>query len=155
MRSIGCVEKKFSLLITGSGRVHKFQQRISETLNLGRRESAVLCTLLLRGSQRSAKLEIAASACLRSRTWPKPKQSWTSSRSGLAAHWRPSWRASLAERSALRSPAVRGARYRIERGDHGRAAHRPVAQLEKELHELRGEFDDLKRRFEALEAQLR
>src|SRR3978361_583946 len=44
-------EKKMSLLITGNGRVHKFQQRISETLNLGRRESAVLCTLLLRGSQ--------------------------------------------------------------------------------------------------------
>src|SRR6478672_13761186 len=35
-------EKKLSLLITGSGRVNKFQQRISETLNLGRRESAVL-----------------------------------------------------------------------------------------------------------------
>jgi uncharacterized protein len=30
-----------------------------------------------------------------------------------------------------------------------------VAQLEKELHELRAEFDDLKRRFEALEGQLR
>ena len=44
-------EKKFSLLITGNGRVNKFQQRISETLNLGRRESAVLCTLLLRGPQ--------------------------------------------------------------------------------------------------------
>jgi len=44
-------EKKLSLLITGSGRVNKFQQRISETLNLGRRESAVLCTLLLRGPQ--------------------------------------------------------------------------------------------------------
>ena len=31
--------------------MNKFQQRISETLNLGRRESAVLCTLLLRGAQ--------------------------------------------------------------------------------------------------------
>ncbi|MBV9406508.1 MAG: YceH family protein, partial [Acidobacteriaceae bacterium] len=44
-------EKKLALMITGSGRVNKYSQRISETLNLGRRELAVLCTLLLRGAQ--------------------------------------------------------------------------------------------------------
>ena len=44
-------EKHFSLTITGGSRVHKYQQRISETLNLGRRESAILCVLLLRGPQ--------------------------------------------------------------------------------------------------------
>src|ERR1700685_1762115 len=44
-------EKKLALTITGSGRVNKYSQRISETLNLGRRELAVLCTLLLRGPQ--------------------------------------------------------------------------------------------------------
>ena len=44
-------EKKLVLLNTGSGRVNKYSQRISETLNLGRRELAVLCTLLLRGPQ--------------------------------------------------------------------------------------------------------
>ena len=35
----------------GTGRVTKFAQRISEALNLGRREMAILCTLLLRGPQ--------------------------------------------------------------------------------------------------------
>ncbi len=44
-------EKQFAVTITGSGRVNKYAQRISETLNLGRRELAVLCTLLLRGPQ--------------------------------------------------------------------------------------------------------
>src|SRR3954447_24665985 len=39
-----------AFIITGS-RVTKYSQRISETLNLGRRELAVLCTLLLRGPQ--------------------------------------------------------------------------------------------------------
>src|ERR1700679_1787039 len=38
-------EKRLSLTITGNGRVHKYSQRISETWNLGRRESAVLCVL--------------------------------------------------------------------------------------------------------------
>src|SRR5213080_1622058 len=44
-------EKRLALTITGSGRVDKYSQRISETLNLGRRELAILCTLLLRGPQ--------------------------------------------------------------------------------------------------------
>src|SRR5690242_18290369 len=44
-------EKRLALTITGSGRVDKYSQRISETLNLGRRELAVLCALLLRGPQ--------------------------------------------------------------------------------------------------------
>ena len=44
-------EKHFALTITGGSRVNKYQQRISETLNLGRRECAVLCVLLLRGPQ--------------------------------------------------------------------------------------------------------
>ncbi len=45
LRSLG-----LAFVITGS-RVVKYSQRISETLNLGRRELAVLCTLLLRGPQ--------------------------------------------------------------------------------------------------------
>ena len=43
--------KKFAAVILGSGRVHKYAQRFSETLNLGRREMSVLCTLMLRGPQ--------------------------------------------------------------------------------------------------------
>lgn len=37
--------------ILGNGRVSKYAQRYTEKLNLGRRESAILCVLLLRGPQ--------------------------------------------------------------------------------------------------------
>jgi uncharacterized protein YceH (UPF0502 family) len=37
--------------IFGNGRVSKYAQRFTEKLNLGRRESAILCVLLLRGPQ--------------------------------------------------------------------------------------------------------
>ncbi len=43
--------KGLALTITGGSRVAKYGQRISETLNLGRRELAALAVLLLRGPQ--------------------------------------------------------------------------------------------------------
>ena len=53
----GLREKKLAVEITGAGmRVAKYAQRLSETLNLGRRELALLCTLLLRGRQTVAEL---------------------------------------------------------------------------------------------------
>lgn len=38
------------------GRVAKFEHRLAEVLNLGRRETALLCTLLLRGAQTPGEL---------------------------------------------------------------------------------------------------
>lgn len=46
----------FAATITGGSRVSKFAQRFSEKLNLGRRELAVLTTLLLRGPQTVGEL---------------------------------------------------------------------------------------------------
>ena len=43
--------QRFAAVIVGGSRVHKYAQRLSETLNLGRREMAILCVLLLRGPQ--------------------------------------------------------------------------------------------------------
>ncbi len=37
--------------ITGGSRVTKYAQRFTEKLNLGRRETAILCVLMLRGPQ--------------------------------------------------------------------------------------------------------
>jgi uncharacterized protein YceH (UPF0502 family) len=48
--------KRFCAVIVGNGRVHKYAQRFSETLNLGRRELALLCTLMLRGPQTLGEL---------------------------------------------------------------------------------------------------
>ena len=43
---------RYAAEVSGSGmRVSKFAQRFTETLNLGRRETAILCVLMLRGPQ--------------------------------------------------------------------------------------------------------
>jgi uncharacterized protein len=47
----GLKARGFAASITGGGRVTKFAQRFTEKLNLGRRETAVLCVLMLRGQQ--------------------------------------------------------------------------------------------------------
>jgi uncharacterized protein YceH (UPF0502 family) len=41
----------YAAAILGSGRVTKFAERFTEKLNLGRRETAILCVLMLRGQQ--------------------------------------------------------------------------------------------------------
>jgi uncharacterized protein YceH (UPF0502 family) len=41
----------FTSEITGGSRVAKYRQRFTEVLNLGRRETAILCVLMLRGQQ--------------------------------------------------------------------------------------------------------
>ena len=49
-------EKKLAATTYFGGRVPKYEQRISEFLNLGRREAALLCTLMLRGPQTLGEL---------------------------------------------------------------------------------------------------
>ncbi len=48
--------KRLSTVIVSGGRAQKYAQRISETLNMGRRELALLCTLMLRGPQTLGEL---------------------------------------------------------------------------------------------------
>jgi uncharacterized protein YceH (UPF0502 family) len=47
----GLREHGFAAEIVGGGRVPKYAQRFTEKLNLGRRETAILCVLMLRGPQ--------------------------------------------------------------------------------------------------------
>ncbi len=50
-------EKGLAAVITGTGmRVPKYRERLAEKLNLGRREVALLCVLLLRGPQTVGEL---------------------------------------------------------------------------------------------------
>jgi uncharacterized protein YceH (UPF0502 family) len=49
--------KKLATVITGAGlRVPKYRELLMETLNLGRRETAILCVLMLRGPQTTGEL---------------------------------------------------------------------------------------------------
>jgi uncharacterized protein len=47
----GLKTRGYAVSITGGGRVTKYAQRFTEKLNLGRRETAILCVLMLRGQQ--------------------------------------------------------------------------------------------------------
>jgi len=50
-------EKRLAAVITGAGmRVPKYRELLSESLNLGRRELAILCELMLRGPQTVGEL---------------------------------------------------------------------------------------------------
>ncbi len=50
-------QRGFAAEITGGGRVAKYAQRFTEKLNLGRRETALLCVLLLRGQQTPGEIK--------------------------------------------------------------------------------------------------
>lgn len=146
-----------AFIITGS-RVTKYSQRISETLNLGRRELAVLCTLLLRGSQtlgeikdRSERmfafgdLSEVESVLDRLADWSEgplvkrlPKQPGQKEiRFAHLLAGEPSAEIGSAAAGALAPPSSR------------------VAQLEIDLQQLRAEFQELKERFDQLESQLK
>jgi len=144
-------EKHFALTVTGGSRVNKYQQRISETLNLGRRESAVLCVLFLRGPQTLGEI--------------KDRSERMFSFADLAETEAVLEKLGTLVKKLPRLPGQKEARYvhllsgepDLEAMAEPSSAAPPtrVAQLEQDLRDLRTEFDELKRRFEALESQLR
>jgi uncharacterized protein YceH (UPF0502 family) len=149
-------EKKLALTIVGSGRVKKYAQRISETLNIGRRELAVLCTLVLRGPQtlgeirdRSERIFAFADPAEAERVLDKlaeyPEHSLLKKLPRQAGQKEPRYAHLLSGEPLAESAADAPISTQPTR----------IAQLEQELQELRSEFDQLKRRFNDLEAQLR
>jgi uncharacterized protein YceH (UPF0502 family) len=149
-------EKKLALTIVGSGRVKKYAQRISETLNLGRRELAVLCTLVLRGPQtlgeirdRSERIFAFADPAEAERVLDKlaeyPEHSLLKKLPRQAGQKEPRYAHLLSGEPQAESAADAPISTQPTR----------IAQLEQELQELRSEFDQLKRRFDDLEGQLR
>jgi uncharacterized protein len=152
--------KKMAVTIIGNGRVNKYGQRISETLNLGRRELAVLCTLLLRGPQTLGEIKdrserIHAFADLEETEHAIEKMS--------------EWPEIPLAKKLPRQPGQKEARFaHLLSGEPapdvigdwgtesaGVAGPSRIAQLEEEVRRLSTELTDLKRRFEDLEAQLR
>lgn len=150
-------EKKLATIIQGSGRVTKYGQRLSETLNLGRRELAVLCTLLLRGPQtlgeikdRSERMFAFADLAEAERVLQKLEE----------------WPDGALVKKVPRQPGQKEARYaHLFAGEPvfessaemsaANAAPSRISLLEEELNRLRLDFEELKQRFNELEAQLR
>lgn len=150
-------ERKFAVVVTGSGRVNKYAQRISETLNLGRRELAILATLLLRGPQTLGEIK------------DRSERMFSFCDAGeveLVLDRLAEWPSMPLVRKLPRQPGQKEARYThllsgepaldaLTAESSAPAPQTRVAQLEQELHKLRAEFDALKKRFDDLEAQLR
>lgn len=153
----GLREKRLAFIVTGSGRVTKYSQRLSETLNLGRRELAVVCTLLLRGQQtlgeikdRSERMFAFGDSAEAERLLQKLEE----------------MPAGPLVKRLSRQPGQKEARYaHLFSGEPAPqlSSEKPasmetptrVSKLEQELQALRGDFEELKRRFNDLEAQLR
>jgi len=147
-----------AFIITGS-RVTKYSQRISETLNLGRRELAVLCTLLLRGPQTLGEIKdrsermFAFGDLSEVETVLDRLAEWSGG--GLAAKL-----PKQPGQKEIRFAHLLSGEPSVEVGSAGAtSAGSPhssrVAQLEIDLQQLRAEFQELKERFEQLEAQLK
>jgi uncharacterized protein YceH (UPF0502 family) len=146
--------KGLALRSTGrDSRVPKHAQRFTEKFNLGRREAAVLCVLLLRGPQTVGELrgrterlytfddleavestlrhlDEAGFVTLLQRQPGLKEQRWSHLLCG-AAPW-----------AALESSEIP-----VEASTRSTLADR-VAQLEADLAALRAQFDDFRRRFE-------
>jgi uncharacterized protein YceH (UPF0502 family) len=161
---LGLREKKFAVMVTGNGRVNKYAQRISETLNMGRRELAILCTLLLRGPQtlgeikdRSeriyafADLEETERVLDKLAEWPAgplavkmPRQ--PGHKEARFCHLLNGEPALDAVHTEADAPAATGRLAQLEQ---------EVSDLKKSLSEMQSAFAELKRRFEDLESQLK
>lgn len=151
-------EKRLSVTITGNGRVHKYGQRISETLNLGRRESAVLCVLLLRGPQTLGEIK-DRSERMHGFADLSEAEAVLDKLAGLPE--------GALVRKLPRQPGQKEQRYvhllagepdleaMTEANSASIAGPTRVEKLEQDLISLRTEFDELKQRFEQLESQLK
>ena len=152
-------EKKFAVVVTGSGRVNKYAQRISETLNLGRREMAVLSTLLLRGPQtlgeikdRSERIYNFTDLSEAERVLEKLSE-WP----GGSLATKLTRQAGQKEARYAQLLGGEAAIYIAPDQQNEDSAVRPsrLAELEQEVRDLRSELDELKRRFEEFTAAFR
>ena len=143
--------KGLAVRITGGdSRVPKHGQRFTEALNLGRREAALLCVLMLRGPQTAGELRGRAERLysfedlegvettlqhLAEQGMVKKLPRQAGSREPRHAHLL-SGDVEVAEEATAPAPV------RVSVADDR------VAVLERELSELRREFDEFRKRFE-------
>ena len=135
--------------ITGESRVAKHAERFAEKFNLGRREAAVMCVLMLRGPQTIGEL--------RGRTDRMYSFDDLEGVENTLQH--------LAEMGFVQAQARRAGSREPRHGhllsgpiedepaEEGAPAPRPetgdrIAELERALAQLRSEFDEFRRRFE-------
>ena len=152
----GLKRRRWAASISGSGRVQKYAQRISETLNLGRRELAVLCVLLVRGPQTLGEIK---DRCERAYAFADLEET------ERVLEKLAEWPAGPMARKLARQPGQKEARYghllcgelvEAEAATEAAAAQSGgrVGQLEGEVAALRSEVTELNRRLSELERLL-
>jgi uncharacterized protein YceH (UPF0502 family) len=151
----GLRQKGLALFVKGSGRVDKYSQRISETMNLGRRECAILCTLFVRGPQTLGEIKDRSERMFAFGDLAETER---------ALEKLGEWDSGPLVKKLARQHGQKEARYAhlfagepvFDPGPDSVGAPPPltkVAQLEQELQGLRSELESLKARFDAFEAQ--
>jgi hypothetical protein len=150
----GLEEKKLAAPARVEGRVARFEHRLNELLNLGRRESALLCTLLLRGAQTPGELRGRSERMHRLEDLDEVQLVLQK----LIDHDPP------LVRVLPRQPGTKEARYVDCLGPHDESAETPppaaepagderMAALESEVARLRAELDELRRGFTEFKQQ--
>jgi hypothetical protein len=146
----------FATETSGSGRVHKFAQRFTEKLNLGRRETAVLCVLMLRGPQTAGEIkgrseriygfsDLEETETVLRRLCERPEGALAQRLPPTPGMKEPRFVQALGAQ-AMGGPVEPG-------GPAGFSENRPserLTALETEVAKLRQELDDLRRRFDDL-----
>ncbi len=148
--------KGLALRISGESRVPKHAQRFTEKFNLGRREAALMCVLLLRGHQTPGELRGRTDRLyqfddletlentlthLAEREFVRKLPRQSGSREARWAHLLCGEVEAMAESSA--EVAGHTLTAQPDRGILDK-----ISALEEELAQLRREFDDFRRRFE-------
>lgn len=136
-------------LIPAGSRVHKYEHRISDALNLGRRELAVLCTLMLRGPQTAGEIH---SRSLRMHAFSGLDEVETvlerlmTFEAGPLAVKLPKWPGAKEPRYThlLAGAPDAGALAEAAASESLAPAANEIAQLRDEVARLREEVDDLK-----------
>ncbi len=143
-------EKGWAGLARAEGRVPRFEHRMGEVLNLGRRETALLCTLLLRGAQTPGELRGRSERMHRLEDLDEVQLVLQK----LIEHDPP------LVKLLPRQPGTKEARYVDLFGEHesaineaappsgaAPAPHDRISALETEIAQLRAEFDALRQQF--------
>ncbi len=156
-------EKGFATIVTGGGnRVPKYAQSFSERLNLGRRDLAILCELLVRGAQTPGELRNRGSrmydfsdldeveSCLRSLAArePDPYIVQLPHQPGTKEQ---RWAHLLGGEPAVQAPAAASpstSQHLAPASDRIEKLEAEMATLRDEVLELRKIVEDFRRQFE-------
>jgi len=135
--------------IIGNGRVSKYAQRYTEKLNLGRRESAILCVLLLRGPQTLGEIkgrtervyefsDLEEVELVLQKLAAREEGPLTQKLAQAPGTKEPRWAHTLGGPVEFSAPAAVPVH-----GDRVSTLEQEVAKLREEISELRRRFDEL------------